>query len=129
MAAVASAKNQTLTTVATKERTVAREKSLNCVIAQGTKLEGNLTSSENIRIDGTLVGDIKCDRKVVIGPKGRVEGKVNAADAVILGTVVGEVVIASLLHLEKSAVITGNMQASNLIVEEGAVCDGDFKIG
>ncbi len=115
--------------VSTKERTLAKDSKLNCVIAKGTQIQGNIKASESIRLDGVLIGDVICDKKVVIGAKGRVEGKIKASDAFVMGEVQGEMIISGTLQLESTARVTGNLSAKNLIVDEGATMDGDFKIG
>ncbi|MCB9080389.1 MAG: polymer-forming cytoskeletal protein [Lewinellaceae bacterium] len=100
-----------------------------CVIAGGTKIEGNFQSAENVRLDGTIVGDFSCDKKLVVGKEGTVDGNIRARDAVILGTVKGDMTISGLLHLERSAHITGNITTGSLNVEEGARYDGHCKVG
>ncbi len=115
--------------VSSKEKNPVKDSKLNCVIAKGTKIEGNIRASESIRLDGILIGDVICDKKVVIGPKGRVEGKIKASDAFVMGAVEGEMVISGVLQLESTARVTGNLSAKKLIVDEGATMDGDFKIG
>ncbi len=115
--------------LSSKDKNLSKDSKLNCVIAKGTKIEGNIRSSESIRLDGVLIGDVVCDKKVVIGAKGRVEGKIKASDAYIMGAVDGEMVISGTLQLESSARVKGNLSAKKLIVDEGATMDGDFKIG
>lgn len=115
--------------VSTKERNLSKDSKLNCVIAKGTQIQGNIKSSESIRLDGVLIGDVICDKKVVIGAKGRVEGKIKASDAFVMGEVMGEMNISGTLQLESTARISGNLSAKNLVVDEGATIDGDFKIG
>ncbi|MDX1943048.1 MAG: polymer-forming cytoskeletal protein [Saprospiraceae bacterium] len=101
----------------------------NCVVAKGTKIEGNFRSPENIRMDGAVIGEVRCDKKLVMGEDSRVDGKVFAQDAVIMGTIKGDVVIADTLHLQSSAKIEGNITAKFMIVDEGAVFNGECKIG
>lgn len=115
--------------VSTKERNLSKDSKLNCVIAKGTQIQGNIKASESIRLDGVLIGDVICDKKVVIGAKGRVEGKIKASDAYVMGEVQGEMIISGTLQLESTARVNGNLSAKNLIVDEGATMDGDFKIG
>ena len=102
---------------------------LNCVIAPGTKIEGDFTTTENVRIDGSVVGHIKCDRKLVLGKNANVEGTLTAAEAVLMGTVVGDVTVGGLLKLEGTAVVKGDIVAKKIIVDEGAKYDGISKIG
>lgn len=100
-----------------------------CGIAAGTKIEGNFQSTENVRLDGAIAGDFSCEKKLVVGKEGRVEGNIKARDAVILGTITGDVIISGLLHLERSAVVQGNITTAGLIVDEGAVYNGTCKVG
>jgi cytoskeletal protein CcmA (bactofilin family) len=99
------------------------------VISGGSKLNGNFSSSENIRFDGAIHGELSCEKKLVIGREGRVEGDVKAKEAFIMGQVKGNIHISGLLHLEKNAVVRGNILAGVISIEDGAVYDGICKVG
>jgi cytoskeletal protein CcmA (bactofilin family) len=101
----------------------------NCVVAQGTKIEGQFRSAESVRLDGLVIGDVMCDKKLVLGESGKVQGKLMSNDAVIMGHVVGELKITGVLHLVSTALIEGNITARKMIVEEGARYNGECKIG
>ena len=101
----------------------------NCVVAKGTKIEGNFHSTENLRLDGVIVGEVKCDRKLVMGEKSHIEGKIAAAEAVVMGTIVGDISVRGTIQLQKTAQVKGNISAKYMIVEEGAQFDGECKIG
>lgn len=100
-----------------------------CAIAKGTKIEGNFQSAENIRLDGAVVGEVRCDKKLVMGEGSRLEGKVFANDAVIMGQVEGDLTVAGVLHLTASARVKGNITTRHLIVDEGAQYEGQCKAG
>lgn len=102
---------------------------MNCVVATGTRIEGDFKTTEHVRIDGILKGTIECDKKLVLGKSARLEGKLKARDAVIMGSVEGDLQIAGLLKLESTAAIKGDIRAQKIIVEEGARYDGISKIG
>jgi len=55
------------------------------LIGAGTSLKGDISSNGDIRIDGTLEGNIHCTAKVVIGANGVVTGDVNGQQADIMG--------------------------------------------
>lgn len=101
----------------------------NCVIAKGTKIEGNFHSAENLRLDGVIIGEVKCDHKLVMGEQSRIEGKVKAAEAVIMGTIKGDISVSGTLQLQSTAHIEGNIISKYMIVEEGAKFRGECKIG
>lgn len=115
--------------VAASKNAIPTSSSANCVVAKGTKIEGNFRSPENIRMDGAIVGEVRCDKKLVMGEDSSVEGKVFAQDAVVMGKIKGDIVIAETLHLQNTAKIEGNITAKFMIVDEGAVFNGDCKIG
>jgi len=99
-----------------------------CVIATGTKIEGNFQSAENIRLDGEIVGDLSCEKKLVLGPSGRIQGNVNAREAVVMGVVTGDLDIKGSLHLDRTASVKGNVSAALLSIEEGASYNGTCEV-
>lgn len=101
----------------------------NCVISVGTKIQGKFNSSENIRIDGTIVGELKCDKKLVMGKGSLIEGQILTKEAVIMGNIQGDLTVNGLLHLHNTAKIQGNIIAKKMIVDEGAIYNGECKIG
>ena len=100
----------------------------NCVISSGTKIEGNFHSKESIRLDGTVHGDLHCEKKMIVGPQGRLEGNLKAQDAVIMGHVDGDLEVMGLLTLESSALVIGNINAGRIQVLEGARYEGRCQI-
>lgn len=107
----------------------ARGSDANCVVAKGTRIEGDFSSAESIRLDGIVVGQLKCDRRLVIGESGSIEGNVTASEAVVMGRVKGNVVAAGTLHLMGTAHVEGDIQAKFLIVDEGAAYIGNCRVG
>src|ERR1022692_4570415 len=95
------------------------------LIGAGTSLKGDLTSNGDIRIDGTLEGNIHCTAKVVIGANGVVTGDVNGQQADIMGKVTGSIKVKDLLQLKGGCVITGNLQAAKLQIEPTASFNGE----
>ena len=100
-----------------------------CVIAKGTAIEGKFDSSEDVRLDGSIKGDVRCKQRVVMGESGKIDGTLHAADAVIMGKVFGEIVISGTLHLKNTATIEGNITARSMTVDEGARYNGECKVG
>lgn len=100
-----------------------------CIITNGTITEGKFKATENVRLDGLLKGEMKCDKRLVMGEKGKVEGNIETVDAVIMGTVEGELNASGTLTLKGSAVVRGTITAKFMVVEEGAQYFGDCKIG
>src|SRR5687768_15458436 len=94
------------------------------LIAAGTTLKGDLTSNGDIRIDGTLKGNIICTAKVVIGANGVVEGDISGQQADIMGTVTGTIRVKEILQLKGGSVINGNLYSGKLQIEPSATFNG-----
>ena len=94
------------------------------LIAAGTTLKGDITSNGDIRIDGTLQGNIYCTAKVVIGANGVVEGDINGQQADIMGKVNGTVKVKDILLLKGNSHVSGNIHAGKLQIEPTASFNG-----
>jgi cytoskeletal protein CcmA (bactofilin family) len=95
------------------------------LISAGTTLTGDLNSNSDLRIDGTLVGNIISTAKVIIGANGIVQGDINGQQADILGKVTGSVKVKELLQLKGSSMVKGNIHAGKLQVEPTATFNGE----
>lgn len=98
------------------------------IISQGTQMQGEFQTSEHLRVDGEIKGDIQCSKRLVIGVKGRVIGNINAAEIIINGILKGEAHSQGKLTLGSSSKSEGKITALQLVVEEGALFNGQFSI-
>src|SRR6202000_2356527 len=94
------------------------------LIGAGTTMKGDITSNGDLRIDGTLVGNIHCSAKVVIGANGVVQGDINGQQADIMGKVTGTIKVKDLLQLKGGSHLNGNIQATKLQIEPTANFNG-----
>jgi cytoskeletal protein CcmA (bactofilin family) len=94
------------------------------LIGSGTSLKGDITSSGDLRIDGTLVGNIICSAKVIIGANGVVEGDVAGVTADIMGKVSGTIKVKELLQLKSNCQVNGNIHSAKLQIEPAANFNG-----
>ncbi|HXB05985.1 MAG TPA: polymer-forming cytoskeletal protein [Puia sp.] len=95
------------------------------LIGAGTTMKGDITSNGDLRIDGTLVGNIHCSAKVVIGANGNVQGDVNGQTADIMGKVSGTIKVKDLLQLKGGSIVNGNLEAAKLQIEPAASFNGE----
>lgn len=107
----------------------AKESQDTCVVAAGTNIEGKFSATENVRLDGKIKGEVRCSQRLVMGETGRIEGNLITKDAIIMGTIEGELVAEGSLHLKSTAVIRGTISAKTMTVDEGARYIGECKIG
>jgi len=82
-------------------------------LAVGTVIDGNVSSASDIRVDGSIFGNLTCDSKVIIGPSGIIEGDVSCASAHIEGKYKGKLTVADVLNIRENAVVTGDIITQN----------------
>lgn len=110
----------------TKERSeFGRGGELNTIIGKGTVVEGDMRVQNSIRIDGRIKGKISITETAIIGKDGEVEGRINAKHVMLAGKVQGNIVASGKVLLESKASVLGNIKASRLVVDEGALFDGN----
>ncbi|MFZ5938960.1 MAG: bactofilin family protein [Bacteroidota bacterium] len=99
------------------------------IIGVGTSIEGNITSSENIRFDGILVGNLTTKGKVFIGQSGKVVGEIRCKNCEIEGVVEGKVLVDELLSLRAMSKLYGDIHTGKLAIEPGAIFTGKCDMG
>ena len=100
----------------------------NAITAE-SKIIGTIVANNDIRIDGTVEGDIQCRGKVVIGEKGFVHGNIQCTNAEVQGRIEGKVEALQTLALRASANIQGDVVTQSLIVEPTAIFCGTCQMG
>jgi cytoskeletal protein CcmA (bactofilin family) len=100
------------------------------LIAQGSRIEGNLKFTEGLRIDGEVFGDIRPNAEqpsiLVISEAAVVQGEVHADHVIINGTVRGPVFAKELLELQPKARIEGDVHYRALEMHQGATIAGQL---
>ncbi len=97
-------------------------------IRRNLRIEGTLTFSGNLTIDGEVHGSVISEpasmSRLTLTETGVIEGSVDAASAVISGHVKGNVHSSQHLTLTAKAVILGDVKYRELEIAQGAVVDG-----
>jgi cytoskeletal protein CcmA (bactofilin family) len=99
------------------------------LISSGTTIKGDISSNADLRIDGTIIGNITSNAKIVIGSSGVVEGDINGNNADIVGKTSGTIKVKELLQLRGECVVNGNIYAGKLQVEPTATFNGQCHMG
>ena len=98
------------------------------LISNGTDITGDIKSNGDIRIDGSLTGNLNTKGKVVIGPTGKVKGEVICKNSELSGIVEGKISVGQLLTLKASSKIVGDIVTYKLSIEPGAKFSGNCKM-
>lgn len=99
------------------------------LISAGTTLKGDISSNSDLRIDGTIIGNVTSSSKIVIGASGNIEGDIFGNQADIVGKVSGNIQTKDLLQLRGDCIVNGNVSAGKLQVEPTATFNGQCHMG
>ena len=102
---------------------------INAFLGAGTNYHGKLHFQGAVRIDGNFQGEVVSEGTLVIGQEAVVEGQVKVGQLVLSGRIKGEVEAKNKVVLHKTANLHGNIRTPVLVVEEGAVLEGELIMG
>lgn len=103
-----------------------KEGRLSGYVGSGTVLTGETTFQAMLRVDGHLTGRIMSETgTLIVGASGQVDANIAVAAAVINGTVNGDIIATEKLQLGRTARIVGNVQSPRLVLEDGAILEGN----
>jgi cytoskeletal protein CcmA (bactofilin family) len=125
MASVDSLHQRNQTNSSPESRSQVDERRTTAWIGQGVVIEGRITSSQDLRIDGTVEGTIEVgDHLLIVGTGAVVKANLVARSLLISGTVIGNVTVTDRLDVKETASVRGDISAPRLIMVDGAIVNG-----
>jgi cytoskeletal protein CcmA (bactofilin family) len=101
---------------------------IDTLIGAGTTVEGNISFTGGLRIDGEVHGNVCATGDhpgtLVIGEHARVDGEVVVSHVVINGAVNGPIRAAETLELQSRARVSGDVEYSTIEIHLGAIVEG-----
>lgn len=101
------------------------------LIAQGTEIDGHISFSEGLRVDGIVKGNLVAAEGtrsiLVISETAAIEGEIRADHVIINGKVIGPIQASELLELQPKAHIEGNVHYKALEMHQGATIAGQLR--
>jgi cytoskeletal protein CcmA (bactofilin family) len=94
------------------------------VIARSCEIEGVLSGSGDVNIQGRFKGKVEGSGKLLIAESGRADARLHARNIVVAGTVKGDVSADEKIELQPSAQLRGNITAPRILIQEGATFEG-----
>jgi cytoskeletal protein CcmA (bactofilin family) len=92
-------------------------------------IKGELSCSEELYVDGEVEGVIDPQgNRLTIGPNGRVKADMSASTVVVQGKLEGNIQASDRVDLKQSAVVTGDIAAQHISIDEGAYFKGRVNI-
>lgn len=99
------------------------------VVGPSVKIQGDLNSEGNIKIEGQVNGKVKTTQSVFIGESAKITADIVTGNAVVGGEVQGNIKATGNLVLESTARVLGDITCSVLRVEDGALFSGKCTMG
>ena len=110
-------------------RAVAGPPGKESVIAADITIEGKIEGGGSVRIAGKFVGNVNVQGDLTIETGAKLTGSVRAQKVTIAGELEGNVEEASLVDLQQTGVVIGDLKAGSVIVAPGARLRGQAHFG
>lgn len=108
--------------MATKEQEITQ-------IGHSVTIKGDIIGKSDVRVAGNVNGSIAIEGELIIERQGYVEGEIKTNSAVVAGSVKGNIDCTEKLILESNSQFVGNIKTKLLIIQEGAVFQGNCQMG
>lgn len=97
-------------------------------IDKDSRFNGLYETRQNLRIEGLAEGEIQCEGTVTVAEGARVKAKVTASTITIAGELDGEVLCHGVFQIMPSGQVSASVSARRLIVQEGGLYNGEFRM-
>ena len=95
-------------------------------VSSGSILKGEISSLNDLRIDGTVEGKVFSKGKIVVGENAKVTGTLVCGNLDLGGRMEGDVYVREFMSLKGTASIDGNVNVNSFQVEIGGRINGNF---
>jgi len=102
--------------------------SVDTLIGVGTQIQGDIEFAGGLRIDGSVVGNIKSvdgnNSTIVLSETAVIEGNIAVSHVIVDGTVNGNIIASERVILQSKAVIKGDVRYRTIETSVGAAING-----
>ncbi len=104
---------------------------IDSMLNKKTAITGDITFEGGMRIDGKVIGNITGigdNSTLFLGPSAQIEGEVQAKKVIVAGCILGPILGAQHVHIQKNGKIVGNVSYCTIQMEEGASVQGHLQL-
>jgi cytoskeletal protein CcmA (bactofilin family) len=98
-------------------------------LGKDLNVKGIILGNDDLRIDGFVEGKLDLDGELEVGQTASIEGDIIARVIAVGGKINGRISAMDKLRLENTARIKGTINTASLSVAEGALFNGEMKMG
>jgi cytoskeletal protein CcmA (bactofilin family) len=95
------------------------------VIGAGITIEGEITSEEDVIVQGTVRGKLAADGGVTVEQGGVVEADIAGGPTTVSGQVTGNISSNDRVDLQPGSKVVGNVKAARITIADGAQFKGN----
>ena len=98
------------------------------ILGKSMKIVGEVSSDEELQLDGDLEGKLTLRNRLTVGPSSNVKANIKASEVVVFGTVHGNVEAENRITLRTGANLVGDIKTAGIVIEDGAYFKGGIDI-
>ena len=106
-------------------KNVENSKDIKAYLGQDTVFSGVLSFNGVVRIDGKMEGEVHTDDTLIVGETGNLEADITAGTVSCRGKIKGTIKASKRIEIHTNSEVVGNIAAPSLLVEDGAIFDGN----
>jgi cytoskeletal protein CcmA (bactofilin family) len=95
------------------------------VIGSGITIEGEVTTDEDVVVQGTIRGKLSARESVTVESGAVVEADVTGGPFSVAGSVTGNITSSDRVDLQTGAKVVGNVKATRITIADGAQFKGN----
>ncbi len=94
-------------------------------VGRNILINGDITGKTDLRIAGKVYGNVTIDGELILEKYAIIEGDVKCGAAILAGSIKGNMDCKKKLILQDNAKNIGNVKAEQLVINEGAILQGN----
>ena len=97
-------------------------------VNEGTEIEGKVTFTGTVLVNGRVRGEIVSNDTLVVGEKGVIHATIRSGVVEVSGEVVGNISATERIELHPSSKVYGDIEAPVVTIDEGALLEGQCRM-
>ena len=98
------------------------------VIGASMRIKGEIYAQEELFVDGDVEGTLESQSLLTVGPNGKVKANIKAREAVVYGSVRGNVDVTEKVAIREQGSIIGDIRTAGISIDDGAYFKGSIDI-
>ena len=101
---------------------------LTATIGASMTIKGEISSAEELVVDGEVDGSMQSQSVLTVGPNGKVRANIKANEVAIYGSVRGNVEVTGKLSIREQGSLIGDIKCAGISIDDGAYFKGSIDI-